>query len=72
MPENPKRDDKKFVSVFDIEWGRKPSTRKGVSKSKPEGTLLKLGKRLKNQLINYLLSIGYLRCRLTNSISRYR
>ena len=51
MPENPKRDDKKFVSVFDIEWGRKPSTRKGVSKSKPEGTLLKQGKRLKNQLI---------------------
>ena len=47
MPENPKRDDKKFVSVFDIEWGRKSSTRKGVSKSKPEGTLLKQGKRLK-------------------------
>ena len=39
MPETPKRDDKKFVSVFDIEWGKKPSTREGVSKSKPEGKL---------------------------------
>ena len=39
VPETPKRDDKKFVSVFDIEWGKKPSTREGVSKSKPEGKL---------------------------------
>ena len=38
------------MSVFDIEWGKKPSTREGVSKSKPEGKLKKQGLKINKSL----------------------
>ena len=46
------------MSVFDIEWGKKPSTREGVSKSKPEGKLKKQGLKINTSL--YILFPQYL------------